>query len=343
MSVTTERPGVYSSYTLSGRVRGAGSGTIVGLAAAATAEELPGVTGVTSQEEAENLFGADSAMAELCRVLLLNGAPEVRCAAVAVGADAQGYAAAFALLALEEDVGLVACDSQAATVHEALRESIETAGENSKYRMGIVEAQGNAAALTTAAEGLNSERMVLVGPCTETAGAAAAAVCGALAGETDPALPLNGARLYGLGQLSWAVQESQVTGLIQDGVTLLERTGGAICVVRGVTTRTTTGGAADATWREITTVRIVDDVIPGIRQALRTQFARSKNTLQTRGAIRTQVIVQLEDKLAKEIIDSYDNVTVEADTDDPTVCLVQFDFAVAHGLNQIYLTAHITV
>jgi hypothetical protein len=87
----------------------------------------------------------------------------------------------------------------------------------------------------------------------------------------------------------------------------------------------------------------VDDVIPGIRQALRTQFARSKNTLQTRGAIRTQVIVQLEDKLAKEIIDSYDNVTVEADADDPTVCRVQFDFAVAHGLNQIYLTAHITV
>ena len=43
MSVTTERPGVYSSYTLSGRVRGAGSGTIVGLAAAATAEELPGI------------------------------------------------------------------------------------------------------------------------------------------------------------------------------------------------------------------------------------------------------------------------------------------------------------
>ena len=343
MSVTTERPGVYSSYTLSGRVRGTGSGTVVGLAAVSAAEDLPDVAAVTSQEEAETVFGATSAMAALCRVLLLNGAPEVRCAAVDTGADAQDYAAAFALLALEEDVGLVVCDSQDTDVHAALQESIETAGENSKYRMGIVEVQGNAAALTAAAEDRNSERMVLVGPCTETAGAAAAAVCGALAGEADPALPLNGARLYGLGQLSWAVQESQVTGLIQDGVTLLERTGGAICVVRGVTTRTTTNGAADATWREITTVRIVDDVIPGIRQALRAQFSRSKNTLQTRGAIRTQVIVQLEDKLAREIIDGYDNVTVEADAEDPTVCRVQFDFTVAHGLNQIYLTAHITV
>ena len=28
---------------------------------------------------------------------------------------------------------------------------------------------------------------------------------------------------------------------------------------------------------------------------------------------------------------------------DPTVCLVEFSFTVAHGLNRIYLTAHITV
>ena len=36
-------------------------------------------------------------------------------------------------------------------------------------------------------------------------------------------------------------------------------------------------------------------------------------------------------------------VTVTASADDPTVCLVEFGFAVAHGLNQIYLTVHLTV
>ena len=48
-------------------------------------------------------------------------------------------------------------------------------------------------------------------------------------------------------------------------------------------------------------------------------------------------------KVAAEIIDSYGEVTAAADPDDPTVCLVEFSFAVAHGLNQIYLTVHITV
>ena len=123
----------------------------------------------------------------------------------------------------------------------------------------------------------------------------------------------------------------------------MECVAGVISPVRGITTRTTSGGAADTTWRELTTILIVDDIIPAVRNALRSRFARAKNTVQGRGAIRSQVIVELEKKVAAEIIDSYGEVTVTADTDDPTVCLVEFSFAVAHGLNQIYLTVHITV
>ena len=111
----------------------------------------------------------------------------------------------------------------------------------------------------------------------------------------------------------------------------------------GITTRTSTGGAPDITWRELTTILIVDDVIPSIRQSLRSRFSKTKNTGQTRGAIRSQVIVELESKLRSEIIDSYGDVTVSVYDEDPTVCLVEFSFAVAHGLNQIYLTAHITI
>ena len=56
-----------------------------------------------------------------------------------------------------------------------------------------------------------------------------------------------------------------------------------------------------------------------------------------------QELQDLEKKVAEEIIDSYGEVTVTASEDDPTVCLVEFSFAVAHGLNQIYLMVHITV
>ena len=48
-------------------------------------------------------------------------------------------------------------------------------------------------------------------------------------------------------------------------------------------------------------------------------------------------------KLAREIITGYDGVAVTPLEDNPTVCLVEFRFTVAHGLNQIWLSANITV
>jgi phage tail sheath gpL-like len=164
-----------------------------------------------------------------------------------------------------------------------------------------------------------------------------------LAATADPAVPLNGTELFGLGGLSASYDDAEIDALVRGGVTPLESLGGILSPVRCVTTRTTTDGAADATWREVTTIRVVDDVIPALRAALRAKFSRAKNTAQTRGAIRSQVIVELEKKKAAQIIDDYGEVTVGVLEEDPSVCLVEVTFAVAHGLNQIYLTAHITI
>lgn len=135
----------------------------------------------------------------------------------------------------------------------------------------------------------------------------------------------------------------EIDQLVRGGVTPVETVGGVSSPVRGITTKTSSGGAADTTWRELTTILIVDEVIPTIRSALRTRFARSKNTAQSRGAIRSQVVLELEEMKSREIVDSYGEVLVSALKSDPTVCLVEFSFTVAHGLNRIYLTAHITV
>lgn len=131
--------------------------------------------------------------------------------------------------------------------------------------------------------------------------------------------------------------------LVRGGVTPLDSRAGTVSVVRGITTRTRSGESEDATWRELSTVLIVDDVIPAIRESLRARFRRAKNTEQSRGAIRSQVVLELENKKAREIITGYDGVTVTALPENPTVCLVEFAFTVAHGLNQIWLTASITI
>ena len=126
-------------------------------------------------------------------------------------------------------------------------------------------------------------------------------------------------------------------------MTVCECVGGEVSVIRGLTTRTKTGGSEDLTFRELGTILVVDDVIPSIRAALRRTFTRAKNNTVTRNAIRNRVIIELEDRIAREIIDSYDNLTVSPLPADPTVCLVEFEFSVVHGLNRIYLTAHISI
>ncbi len=352
MSMTKhERPGVYSSYDASS-VSAAGTGTrTVGVAAKAAKGAVGQPVTLTGYAEGVNAFGeeADGAgMSALVRLLFANGASKVQAVRVADAGEMADYEAAFAALGALEDVKIMVCDSVELAVQQALRQAVESASAARRERIAIVGGSGTAAELTARAAELNSERVVLAGPegsvGSVCSGAlTAAALAGAAACGSDPAAPLNGAVLYGLSGLSAAYTDNEVDTLVRGGVTPLESMAGEISPVRCVTTRTTTGGAADATWRELTTVQVVDDVIPAVRAALRSKFARAKNTAQTRGAVRSQVIVELEKKLAAEIIDSYGEVTVRPSEDDPAVCTVEFSFAVAHGLNQIYLTAHIAI
>ena len=347
-----ERPGVYSVYDASAVVSAGQANKIIGLAAKAVRGTVGEVVTITGYAAGVAVFGEDvqPGMSTLLRLLFANGAARVEAVRVADTGAVGDYEAAFEALGKRE-VQIVVCDSASAEVHQSLRTAVEAASGVRKERIAVVGGDGDTAAeLVTRATALNSERMVLVGPNvldkngTALPGVfAAAAVAGAVAAGKDPAVPLNGAELNGLGGLAADYDDNEIDLLVRGGVTPLESIGGIISPVRGITTRTTTAGATDTTWRELTTILIVDNIIPAVRASLRSKFARAKNTARGRSAIRSQVIVELEKKVAAEIIDSYGDVTVTADPDDPTVCLVEFGFAVAHGLNQIYLTVHITV
>jgi hypothetical protein len=352
MSVTVhQRPGVYSSYDASSVVSGSGSGKLVGLVAVNQVAAAGVAQTITSYDKAVTAFGSSGGqdMAELIRLALKNGAAGVVAVPVASAAD---YESGFAVLAAVEDVAVVLCDSTDSKVQRLLRESVLQASAARRERIAVVAgAQGETTSnLIARAKGLNCERVVLVAPGgVDAAGKSvaglpvAAAVAGAIAGESDPAVPLGGAELSGLYGLAERYEDADLDRLILGGVTPVESVGGTVQVVRGVTTRTTTGDAADSTWRELTTIRILDDVIPDLRTALRAKFRRAKNTERGRSAIRAQVVLELEDKLSREIITGYEDVAVTADSTDPTRCLVDFSFTVAHGLNQIWLSAHITV
>lgn len=352
-AILHERPGVYSSYDASSAVSSGTAAKTVGVAAKAVRGAVNTPVTLTGYTAGISAFGEDitPGMSAILRLLFANGASTVVAVRVADAGSTEDYTAAFAALSDVEAVQILVCDSGDTAVQQALRSAVEQASESRRERIAVVGGSDETpAGLVAHAADLNSERMVLVGPDgldsdgeTLPGVFCAAALAGAVAANRDPAVPMNGAALSGLGGLGTAYGDNDIDLLVRGGVTPLESVAGVISPVRCVTTRTTTGGAADTTWRELTTILIVDDVIPTVRSALRSKFSRTKNTAQTRSAIRSQVIVELGKKVRAEIIDSYGSVTAAASEDDPTVCEVEFDFTVTHGLNQIYLTAHITV
>lgn len=338
-----ERPGVYSSYEASSlTAAAAGGGKVAVMAPAGDKDGLEAYYQWTSFSRAVADVG-DCALSRMAQAAIRNGAGVVY--GIPAGED---YGAALAVMAGLEDVGVAACGSAELSVQQALKNAVQECSAARRERIAVVGAAAGESVeqLTARAAQLNSERVVLAAPgAGDGSGGAicAAAVAGAIASGSDPALPLGGAQLYGLEGLEADYDDGEIDLLVQGGVTPLETLAGGCYVVRGVTTRTKSGGAVDNTWRELTTIRVVDEVIPGIRNALRAKFGRAKNTAQSRGAIRSLVVMELEKRVGREIIDGYEDVTVSALDSDPTVCLVEFDFTVAHGLNQIWLSAHITV
>jgi len=347
-----ERPGVYSAYDTSSVVSGGQAVRAIGVAAKAAQGTVNTPVTVTGYAAGASVFGEDEAkgMSTILRLLFANGASAVTAVRVADEGTVEDYQKAFAALGTE-DAQILVCDSGDAAVHKALRTAVEEASGLRHERIAVVGCDGaDTETLVNRAAELNSERMVLVGPdALDSAGKtlsgvfAAAAVAGLAAVGGDPAVPLNGGALKGLGGLAQDYSDSDIDQLVRGGVTPLECAAGVVSPVRGITTRTKTGDVSDSTWRELTTILIVDDVIPAVRSALRSKFSRSKNNARNRAAIRSQVIVELEKKVAAEIIDSYDGVTVAPSAEDPTVCLVEFGFSVAHGLNQVRLTVHIEI
>lgn len=350
MSITFhERPGVYSDYEASSGAPVGSTQKVVALIGLSAAQE--GLYHVTSCEEALATFGAATELGGMVRAAYLNGAGKILAYSLQQG-TASRYAAAFARVFQERSAAYCAIGSGEGSIHTAFKTALLDAAEQKGECIGIVGlAPDSTETPAQRAAELDCERMVLLTPSVYGTGETTAASCGILAAafagmlaaEEDPALPVNGVALKGFSGVTAAYGDTELDALVRAGVTVLECTDGAVRVVRAVTTKQTVGEGRDATFRELGVIRVIDDVIPAVRRAIAARFSRAKNNAQTRSAIRSCVIVELEDRVQREIIDGYEGVTVQAASEDATVCVVGFRFTVTHGLNRVHLTAQITV
>ncbi|MCL2857690.1 MAG: hypothetical protein FWE19_08255 [Oscillospiraceae bacterium] len=335
--ISNQRPGVYSRVEISGCGGASGRWGVALL--------LPGeqhnVYKLDSYQEARDVLG-DSRLVLDCARLLFEGAGRV------IVVTAPGVSEAF-LAAGQADVRAIVSGFTGTEELAALRDQAQRLSEEGRECIAFA-GLGEPDEAISAAEVVNSGRVVLCCPVLEIAGDAdsdsgpqaiyaACALAAAVLGATSPVMSFNGLRFEGL-RVAQALPEDDIQRLIRAGVCVFEQVGAGAELIRGVTTHTQPEGG-EGSLRGLGTVLIIDDVLGGVRGALRGKLGGSgKVSLE---GVRDLVAVELRGKQDSGIIASFAPPRVRPKPGDPSVALVEISFGVAHLLSQIHLTAHIRV
>ena len=332
------RPGVFSRYS-AGPAGGYTGVRNAGLIAKGAAEK----TGwAATPAELAALFPAegDAALRQAGDWLLRHGAGRLWAASVA---DDSGYAAAFAASEGVDGLDTLLCDGATAAVAAAFAESLAAAAENRRERVGVLAVGADSPALAAAAAAGSERLLVTAGTASETEGETGsalllgAALAGALLRRTAPDLNLGGAVMEGLAACSPARTEAQVEAALRGGVVPFELVGEQVECIRGVTSR------ADSTWRDISTLLTVDDVMVSVRERLTAALRGVRSSAQSLEAVASLVTVLLREKEEAGLLSGWSAPVVYTKAEDPSVCVVELSFGVARVVSRITVTASIAL
>ena len=346
--IDTKRPGIYTGYELSSLY--GGRSKQYGAIAAAGVTGAGQVNSYLSFAQAKGALThpGDSLLLTMMQILFAAGVSRVLCYPVGQSPSAADYTAAFAALGQEENIGVLLCDSQEEAILQAMKASALASSQNKRERVAIAAHPDWEQAIYLA-QNLNCERVVLccgsgtVDGKTYHPALLAAALGGAVLCQEDPSLSLNGERLPALTGLAQNLSQEAVEQLLTWGVTPAEKIGSWVECISAITTRTRTDGVEDRTYRQLGTLRIIDDLLITVRTALKERLHGLKNTPQTRESIASQVTVELAAKQQQGLLESFDPPVVYQSQDDPGVCVVELAVTVAHVMDQIFILAQVQV
>ncbi len=189
-----------------------------------------------------------------------------------------------------------------AAMTTALVGHLNTTTENKRERIAVVGCNGTTDESAIAGHTLNSERVIFVAPGIKIgsevmSGAyTAAALAGLLSSLPVQASPTN--KPLNIGGLNAEYTTSKLEKLVQNRVVAIEKREG-FRVVKGITT------ATNSAWHQITTRRIVDYAIYGVRSGCNPYIGKLNND-RVRGAMKATLDAFLTRMTEDEALVSYE-------------------------------------
>ena len=293
---------------------------------------------------AVSLYGGNALLTRMLKLCLANCGDPVY--AVAVDEDTKvAYETALTALFAAAKPGVLIVGSAREDVQLLLRETAEA-----NECLGVAGMKGASAdALVARAKALCCARIVLTGPdvlaqdeAVADGFCAAAAVGGAIASLSTPVVPLHDVALFGLQSLSALYTDDELDKLLQAGVTPVQLSGGRMCALRILTTRATAEGPEGESFRSLNATLVTDELLRDLRAALAARFRAAQNSTLTRTAIRSAVLLVLQDYRARGWLSAFGDLRVYADAGDASLCRVEFTYSIPAGLHRIALSAQMT-
>lgn len=209
--------------------------------------------------------------------------------------------------------------------------------------IGVFALTSTLATATTLAPLLNAERLTMAClPGTFTpAEEVAAGYAAVIAGEEDPARPLNTLVLGNVAPppIASRLLRTEQESALNNGVTPLQvGPGEVVQIVRAITTYILNpGGVNDISWLDLTTIRTMDYVAKACRERIELRFPRDKLSARTPPKVRSElldVLHKLEElEIVEEVEANKDGLIVERDSQDPNRLDAKIPVDVVNGLH----------
>lgn len=251
------------------------------------------------------------------------------------------YAAGLALL--ESDiiniVTLAGQTSSSPLMVTALMGHLNTTTEIKRERIGVIGCDSSTDANAIAGHSLDSDRLIFVAPGIDagpsevlTGAYTAAAVVGLISSLPVQSSPTN--KVLNVPGLSVNFSSPQLEKLVQNRVLAVENRGG-FRIVKGITT------ASNSAWHQITTRRIVDYAIYGVRSGCNPYIGKLNNT-RVRGAMKATLDAFLTRMVDAEALVSYElDVTATRAQEIAGECIVTMTVRPTFSIDFIMVTMYL--
>lgn len=341
------RPGVYTSFAVNSDVLNNNGKKIAVVAVTDKTNVANKILTVNSYAKAREIFGVESTDNEvmvILKAIFLQTSTKISVIGI-LDNTTQSYKNALDMLKSNDDYIICFGNAENDFLSYA-SQTLQELEKQGKEKIAIFSSKSVSDATEKAL--VNNKRIIITFPKITLddidVNVSSGVLCSLISNLDNIVFNLNGSAVLKEFKLSEKFDDEQIKTLIDKGVCVFENNADFITLIRAVTTKTTDSEENyDYTYKNLSTVLVIDTVIPDIRNILKNRLLNSSNNTATLSSVMALIVDKLDFYKDMNFISSYKKPIITLSEEDSSICLVNLDFTIVQGVYQVYLNVLVSV